>query len=148
MDFFWGVDQHYRVSDKKIILAILIFEKKAKTPGKLFTGCSDTLSQSIGRGRIRRARSLVVRESRNWSDKVFAKKNVLLAYFLNRAETAIPRPPRNTFFFGRWRANFWGGITSKLAGQYPSWGIYKHAPTAFWRKRLLLYIYIEKRWPN
>ena len=33
----------------------------------------------------------------------------------------------------------------KLASQCPSWGIYKHAPTAFWRKRLLLYIYILKK---
>jgi len=35
---------------------------------------------------------------------------------------------------------FWGGgITSKLASQWPSWGIYKHAPPAFSRKRRLLY---------
>ena len=32
-----------------------------------------------------------------------------------------------------------GGITSKLASQWPSWGIYKHAPPIFWRKRRLLY---------
>ena len=32
-----------------------------------------------------------------------------------------------------------GGITSKLASQWPSWGIYKHAPPSFWRKRRLLY---------
>ena len=28
--------------------------------------------------------------------------------------------------------------------QWPSWGIYKHAPPVFWRKRRLL----KKRWPN
>ena len=28
-----------------------------------------------------------------------------------------------------------GGITSKLANKWPSWGIYKHAPPVFWRKR-------------
>ena len=46
-------------------------------------------------------------------------------------------------FFGRSRATVsggGGGITSKLANQYPSWGTYKHAPTAIWRKRRLLYI--------
>jgi len=35
---------------------------------------------------------------------------------------------------------FWGGgITSKPAFKWPSWGIYKHAPPVFWRKRRLLY---------
>ena len=39
-----------------------------------------------------------------------------------------------------------GGITSKLASQCPSLGIYKHAPgPAFWRKRRLLFICIEKK---
>ena len=56
-------------------------------------------------------------------------------------------------FFGRGgKTNFFfgggGGITSKLATQGPSWGIYKHAPPVFWRKRIqrrLLYINIEKK---
>ena len=107
----WSIGSYYiqaRLAKKKkrffchLLARKKYIEKKATTPGKLFTGCSDTLSQSIGRGRIRRAGSLVVREtSRNWSDKVFAEEKALLAYFLNRAETAIPRPPRNNFFFGR-----------------------------------------------
>ena len=32
-----------------------------------------------------------------------------------------------------------GGTISKLARQWPSWGIYKYAPPVFWRKRRLLY---------
>ena len=37
--------------------------------GKAFTGCSDTLSQSIGRGRISRVGSLAVRESQDRFDR-------------------------------------------------------------------------------
>ena len=37
-----------------------------------------------------------------------------------------------------------GGITSKLASQCPSWGIYKHAPPAFWRKRKRGLLYCKK----
>ena len=43
-------------------------------------------------------------------------------------------------FLARGKANLLGGgTTSKLASQYPSWSIYKHAPPAFWRNRRLLY---------
>ena len=45
-------------------------------------------------------------------------------------------------FFGRGKTNFFcegGGVTSKMARQWPSWGIYKHDPPVFWRKRRLLY---------
>ena len=46
----------------------------------------------------------------------------------------------NFHFFGRGKTNFFGGgKTSKLASQWPSWGIYKHVPPVFWRKRCLLY---------
>ena len=48
-----------------------------------------------------------------------------------------------SFFWPRKKAgktNFGGGgVTSKLASQWPSRGIYKHAPPGFWRKRCLLY---------
>ena len=60
----------------------------------------------------------------------------------------------NFHFFGRGKANFWGGgeggITSRLASQCPSWGIYKHAPTAFGSKRkrrlLSVILILKKRW--
>ena len=38
--------------------------------GKIFTACSDSLSQSIGRGRINREGALDVRESRERRDKI------------------------------------------------------------------------------
>ena len=57
----------------------------------------------------------------------------------------------NFLFFGRGKTTFFGGgggITSnKLARQWPSWGIYKHAPPVFWREKnkiRLLYLYWEK----
>ena len=43
--------------------------------GKICTGCPDTLSQSIGRGRISRKGSLVVRKGRDRRDKIFAEEN-------------------------------------------------------------------------
>ena len=43
--------------------------------GKIFTGSSDTLSQSIGRGRISREGSLVVRESQDWSGTTFVENS-------------------------------------------------------------------------
>jgi hypothetical protein len=50
----------------------MLKQKKWAKTGKIFTGCSETLiSQSIGRGRICRVGSLVVRESRDWRDKQF-----------------------------------------------------------------------------
>ena len=51
----------------------------ARKRGEIFTGCSDTLSQSIGRGRISREGSLVGRDSRERRDKNFAEKNAILA---------------------------------------------------------------------
>ena len=48
----------------------------------------------------------------------------------------------NFHLFGRGKTNFWGGgITSKLASQWSQWpssGIYKHAPPVLGRKRRLL----------
>ena len=56
-----------RVTDKHTFISDILFgdartRKWAKT-GKALTGCSGTLSQLIGRGRISRVGSLVVRES-------------------------------------------------------------------------------------
>ena len=41
---------------------------------KLFTVCSSSSSQSIGRGRISREGALDLRESRERRDKIFAEK--------------------------------------------------------------------------
>ena len=45
-------------------------------------------SQSIGRGQIRREGSLVVRESREWRDKIFANPPSILAWNF-RSEAAV-----------------------------------------------------------
>ena len=46
----------------------------------------------------------------------------------------------SNFLWPRKNQHFGGeGITAKLPSHCTSWGIYKHAPTAFWRKRRLLY---------
>jgi len=106
----------------------------------VFTLCFGPKSQSIGRGRISREGALDHRESRERRDKIFAAQTV------KRQKNQKKKWIRKTVFsgefsfFGRGKTNFGGGgITSKLAGQWPSWGIYKHAPPGFWRKRRLLY---------
>ena len=57
-------------------------------------------------------------------------------FFFISGRAHIPFSVGNLFhFFGRGKTNFWGdGISSTLASQWPSWGIYKHAPPVFWRK--------------
>ena len=137
-------------------------QKNGQKPGKSSPAFhfSDTLSQSIGRGRISRERPLVVRENREWRDNFFAgKQHAILILAQNfthfRSETTVPNfnLQWEIFFFlaaeepifsvGRWG----GGITSILASQWqcPSWGIYKHAqaPPAFWRKDAVM---LKKRW--
>ena len=60
--------------------------------------------------------------------------------FISKVGVRILFSMGNFHFFCRGKTNFLGGgITSKLASQWPSWGIYKHAPPIFWRKRRLLY---------
>ena len=51
-------------------------------------------------------------------------------------------------FFGRGKNNFWGGITSKLAGQCPSWGIYKVPHPFFGAKDGVVILKKGKRWPT
>ena len=53
----------------------------------------------------------------------------------------------NFLFFGRGKINFLeGSITSKLASQWPSWGIYKHAPPVLLAQKT--FVIFKKRWPN
>mgnify|MGYP004086469817 CR=1 FL=1 len=70
-------------------------QKNGQKPGKSSPAFrfSDTLSQSIGRGRISRERPLVVRESREWRDIFFAGKQhaIVAQNFTNfRSETTVP----------------------------------------------------------
>ena len=90
-------------------------QKNGQKPGKSSPAFrfSDTLSQSIGRGRISRERPLVVRESREWRDIFFAGKQhaIVAQNFTNfRSETTVPNfngekqnLPRKSPFF------LWGG---------------------------------------
>ena len=115
-------------------------------------------SQSIGRGRISREGALDHRESRERRDKIFAEKtenakNFKKIFWIRK--TGKQRFQWGTFIFlAAGKLTFLeGGITSKLASQWPSWGIYKHAPPVFWRKRKrgisICYNYIQKKvWPN
>ena len=57
---------------------------------KIFTGCLDTLLQSIGRGQISREGALDVRESRERRDKIFAEKTENATKILeHKTETAV-----------------------------------------------------------
>ena len=93
------------------------------------------------------AGSLVVRESRHLrdriSDKNSKKRKKWVCFFFKSGRGACASRFQSCgffHFFGRGKTNFWGGgTTSKLARQWPSLGIYKHAPALFWRKRRLLY---------
>ena len=125
-------------------------EKMGKTTGKLFTACSGTRSQiaidrswsnksgritccsresrtawqTFRRGRISRVGSLVVRESRERRDKIFAEKKPFWPENLDIRNSSFQWG--FLFFWPRKRQLFLGGgrgITSKLASQYPSWGL-------------------------
>ena len=74
---------------------------------KIFTICSGTLSQSIGRGRISREGSLVVRESRERRDNIFDEKNAIWPEILNRKQQFSMG---NFHLVGRTRATFEGGL--------------------------------------
>jgi len=91
------------------------------------------------------AGSLVVRESRDsdWHDRISdknsqkrihkEKKNVTEIFFKISGCASLDL---FIFYLAAEKLTFWGGgMTSKSASQLPSWGIYKHAPSVFWRKR-------------
>ncbi len=92
------------------------------------------------------AGSLVVRESRDRRNIISDKnsQNRRNIFMCLRFFQKWVRIPWNYFnFLAAEKLTFWeGGITSKLACQWPSWGVYEHAPTAFWRKRR---VYTEKK---
>ena len=106
---FWGVDGA-QIAGTIYILYICVyicaFPKKKSGKSKIFTGCSelirisDTLSQSIGRGRISHVGSLVVfrigivvRESRDCGVIKFPQKDptILAWFFLKNAVCIISR---------------------------------------------------------
>tara|TARA_B100000524_G_scaffold239058_1_gene127551 strand:+ start:488 stop:754 length:267 start_codon:yes stop_codon:yes gene_type:complete len=82
MGFFWGVDQHYIGDPRKQLFSgdVDVRTKNWPETRKIFTGCSDPLSLSIGRGGIRREGSLVVRESAT----CFREKNAIFIFILAR----------------------------------------------------------------
>ena len=77
MGFFLGVDQHLIAHSgrdaKKTVVGDMLGPEYG-LPQEIFICGSCLLSQSIGRGRISREGLLVVRESRERRDKIFAKK--------------------------------------------------------------------------
>jgi len=83
--------------------------------GKIFTGSSDTLSQSIGRGRISREGSLDVRESRGRRDKILAEKTENAKILDQKQQFSMG----NFHFLDAEKLTFSGGgvITSKLTSQ-------------------------------
>ena len=117
----------------------LLEPKNQQKPG-IFTGSSVTLSQSIRQGQTSWIGSLVVRESRDLRDNFFEKKTLKNRHFglhflsRNQTETAVPSSEFVYFQFrilGAEKPTWGEGKTSKLASQYSSCGIYKHAPPAF-----------------
>ena len=96
---------------------------------------------------------------RAWSNQSEGALDVCQSW--ERRDKFSPKPPRHfdpifyskfkiwnnsfqwetsNFLWPRKNQHFGGeGITAKLPSHCTSWGIYKHAPTAFWRKRRLLY---------
>ena len=68
---------------------------------EIFIICSDSLSQSIGRGRISREEALDLRESREQRDKIFAEKTENAIFKKNRSGT------RTTVFSGEFSFIFW-----------------------------------------
>ena len=84
--------------------------------GEFVTFCSNSLSQSIERGRISREGALDHRESRERRDKIFAAKTVKRQNFQKKIGSGKQFSVGNFHFFGRGKTNFFGGgITSKLA---------------------------------
>ena len=99
----------HRVFDKTTFFGDVRTKKWLETR-KFFTGCSDTLSQSIGRGRISRVRSIVLNET------VIVEIGVIKfcatpppQFWPEILEQKQQFCPGNFHFFGRGRANFGGG---------------------------------------
>ena len=76
---------------------------------KLFTVCSSSSSQSIGRGRISREGALDHRESRERRDKIFAAQTVKRQNFLKKMDQENSFQWGIFFFLAAGKLTFFGG---------------------------------------
>jgi len=126
-----------RVSDKKTFFSRCSNKKKWQKPAE---NLHHMFGYPIAIDRawwISRVGSLVACESRERRDKIFAEKRQFWPECFQILEQKQPFFSRNFHFLAAAEEPVFlgGGISSNMASQYPSWGIYKHAPPAFWRKR-------------
>ena len=135
MGFFWAgaADQHLTGDPIKAFFGdVRTKHLHWLETRQIFTGCSDTLAQSIGRGRTSREGSLVIRESRERHDKISSrKKRHIFGYIGPNVFKSLDQRQQfsmENFHFFAAEEPTWGGITLKLASQYPSWGIYTSMP--------------------
>ena len=137
MGFFWGVP----VSDRPSFGDVRT--KHRPETREIFTGCSDTLSQSIGRGRISREGSLVVRESRYWIEKNFAEKNAVWPEMLASSNSSFAQ--RIFIVLAAEEPTLWGrGYNFKTGWQVTIVGHVQACSTRF-LAQTTLYIYILKK---
>jgi len=117
MGFFWGVDHHYRWGIILKNFFLTIFTPKNR---EILHCRFDSLSQSIGRGRISREGALDHRESRERRDKIFAAQTVKRAKIFKKKNDQENSFQWGIFIFlaaGKLTFFGGGGITSKLASQ-------------------------------
>ena len=119
MGFFWAgaADQHLTGDPIKPFFGDVRTKHWLETR-QIFTGCSDTLAQSIGRSRISREGSLVIRESRERRGKISSRKKRHIFGYIdpNVFKSLVQRQQfsmENFHFFGRGRANLGGGYNFK-----------------------------------
>ena len=142
MNFFFGdVRKKNRPETRKIFTGCSLFGYPIAIDRASFRAWSNDKS-GLGREPLMFARV----KKRERRDKIFAEtKHTILAHKKSNVQISLSeRAVFNGKFPNFWpRKNqllcVWEGITSKLACQCPSWGIYKHGPTSFWRKIRLLY---------
>ena len=119
MGFFWAgaADQHLTGNPIKAFFGdVRTKHLHWLETRQIFTGCSDTLAQSIGRGRTSREGSLVIRESRERHDKISSRKK------------------RHIFLFGYIGPNVFKSLDQRqqfsmenfhfFAAEEPTWGGY------------------------
>ena len=126
-------------------------KKKWAKIGKVFTGCSDTLSQSIERGRFSREGSLAVLESQDQGDTKIPPKPAKTQFwsdsFLNESSNnsfawgiSISWTPRKSKLLGRGEYNFKIGWPVTIVGHIQA------CPTHFLAQKTC--VILKKRWPN
>ena len=89
---------------KKLFLTILNPKNR-----EIFTVCSGSLSQSIGRGRISREGALDHRESRERRDKISAAQTVKRQNFQKNFGSGKQFSVGNFHFLAAGKLTFWGG---------------------------------------